>query len=43
MERKYMNSDKAQWKDAALTSLISEMDGGTNIQSKQVNVLQYES
>jgi len=30
-----MNSGKAQWKEPELTTLISEMGGGTN--TKQVN------
>jgi len=37
MERKYVNSDKAQRKELELT--ISEVAGGTNIQSKQARVL----
>ena len=31
MERKYMNPDKAQWKEPELTILISEVGGGTNM------------
>jgi len=34
MKRKYMNSDKGQWKYRELITLISEVDGGTNIQSQ---------
>ena len=34
-EWKYMNSGKAQWKEPELTTLISEIGGGTN--TKQVN------
>jgi len=41
MERKLMNTDKAQWKDPELTTLISEVGGGTNIQSKQAHLLQF--
>ena len=36
MERKYMNSDKAQWKDLELTTQwIGTVVGGTDIQNKQ--------
>jgi len=31
MERKYMNSDKAQWKEPEFATFFSEVDGGTNI------------
>jgi len=41
MERKYLNSDKAQWIDPMLTTLISEVGGDTNIQSNQACILQY--
>jgi len=35
MERKLMNSDKTQWKESELKTVISEVGGGaTNIQSK---------
>jgi len=30
MERKYVNNDKAQWKDPELITLISEVGCGTN-------------
>ena len=30
MKRKYRNTDKAQWKESELTTLISEMGGGQN-------------
>jgi len=43
MERKYMNSDKAQWNEPELTTLISEVGSGKNIQSKQAHVPQYKS
>jgi len=43
MERKYMNSDKIQSKSPSLQPLISEVGGGTNIQSKQGRILQYKS
>jgi len=42
-KRNYMNADKAQWKDPKLTTLISEVGGGTNIQSKQARVPQYKA
>jgi len=42
MERKYVSSDMAQRKEPELTNLISEVGGGTNIQSKQAH-LQYKS
>jgi len=35
-----MNSHKTQCKEPELTNLISEVGGGTNIQSKQAHVLQ---
>ena len=43
MERKYMNSDKAQWKELELTTLINEVGGGPNIHSKQAHLLQCKS
>jgi len=43
MERKYMNSDKAQRKEPELTTWWSATVGsGTNIQSKQIRVLRYK-
>jgi len=42
MERKYLNSNKAQRIDPKLTTvIISEMCGATNIQSNQACILQY--
>jgi len=38
MKRKYMNTDKTQWKNPELTTLISEVGGGTNMQSKQARI-----
>jgi len=38
MKRKYMNTDKTQWKKPELTTLIREVGGGTNMQSKQGRV-----
>ena len=43
MKRKYMNTDKAHWKEPKLTTLISEVDCGTNIQSRQAHVVRYKS
>jgi len=43
VERKYINSDKAKWKNSSLTTLISEVGGGTNIQSKQASVVPCKS
>ena len=43
MKREYMNTDKAQWKEPELTTLISEVGGGTNMQSKPARVLQYKA
>jgi len=43
MQQKYMNTDKARLKEPELTTLISEVGCGTNVQSKQVHVLQYKS
>ena len=42
MKRKYMNTDKTQWKEPELTTLISEV-GGTNMQSKPARVLHYKA
>jgi len=39
MKRKYMNTDKTQWKKPKLT-LISEVGIGTNMQTKPDLVLQ---
>jgi len=41
MERKYLNSNKAQHIDPTLTTIISEMCGATNKQSNQTCILQY--
>ena len=41
MERKYVNSNKAQRTDPKLTTIISEMRCATNIQSNQACILQY--
>jgi len=41
MERKHLNSNKAQPTDPTLTTVISEMCGATNIQSNQACILQY--
>jgi len=35
-----MNTDNAQWKEPELTTLISEVGGGTNMQAR---VLQYKA
>jgi len=43
MKRKYMNTDKTQWKEPELTTLISEVGGGTNMQSKPAHVLHYKA
>ena len=43
MKRKHMNTNKAQWKEPELTASVNEVDGGTNVQSKQAHVLQYKS
>ena len=43
MKRKYMNTDKTQWKEPELTTLINEMGGGTNMQSKPARVLHYKA
>ena len=42
MKQKYINNDKAQWKEPELTTLISEMGDSTNMQSMQARVLQYK-
>ena len=42
MKRKSMNTDKAQWKEPGLTTLINEVGSGTNTQSKQPHVAQYK-
>jgi len=42
MKRKYLNTDNAQWKEPDLTTLISEVGGGTHMQSKQACFLQYK-
>jgi len=43
MEQKYNNSDKTQWKEPELTTVISEVSCDTSIQSKHqhAHVLQY--
>ena len=43
MKRKYMNTDKTQWKEPELTTLISEVGVGTNMQSKPARVLHYKA
>ena len=43
MKRKYMNTDKTQWKEPELTTLTGEMGGSTNMQSMQDRVLQYKA
>ena len=43
MKRKYRNTDKTQWKEPELTTLISEVDGVTNMQSKPARVLHYKA
>ena len=43
MKRKYMNTDKTQRKEPELTTLISEVGGGTNMQSKSARVLEYKA
>jgi len=42
MKRKYMNTDKTQWKEPKLT-LISEVGGVTNMQSTPARVLHYKA
>jgi len=39
MKRKYINTTKAQGKESELTTLISEVGGGTNIQRKLTHVV----
>ena len=34
---------QGQWRESELTTLISEVGGGTNVQSNQAHVLQYKS
>jgi len=43
MERKYMNSDKAQWKEPELTALLGNVGGGTNKQGKNAHIVQCKS
>jgi len=43
MERKYMNTDNAQWKEPELTTLISEVGSSTKLQSMQARVLHYKA
>ena len=43
MKRKYMNTGNAQWKEPELTTLIGEVGGSTNMQSKQARILQYKA
>jgi len=38
-----MNTDKTQWKEPELTTLISEVGGVTNMQSKPARVLHYKA
>jgi len=40
IKRKHTNTDKAKWKEPELTTLISEVGGGKNKQSKQAHVLE---
>ena len=42
-EGKYMDSDKVQWRDPEFETLINEVGGDTNMQSKQTHALQYKS
>jgi len=42
MERKHMSSGKVKWKKSELITLISEVGGGRNTQSKQAHVQQYK-
>jgi len=42
MKRRYMNTDKTQWKEPELTTLISEEGGVTNMQSMPARVLHYK-
>jgi len=41
-ERKYVNSDKARWKELESTTLISEVDGGTNMCCKASKLTFYK-
>ena len=43
MKRKYVNTDKTQWKEPELTTLVSEVGGSTNMQSKPARVLHYKA
>jgi len=43
MKRKCLSTDKAQWKKPELTTLINKVGVGTNMQSMQARVLQYEA
>jgi len=44
MEQNYVNSDKAQWKEPKLATVIgSKVSVGTNTQCKQACVLQCKS
>jgi len=43
MQRKYMNTGKARLKEPEVITLISKVGSGTNVQRKQVHVLQYKS
>jgi len=44
MERNYVTNNKAQqWNELELTTLVSEVSGGTKVQSKQAHVLQYKN
>ena len=43
MKRKYMNIDKTRWKEPELTTLVSEVGGGANMQSKPARVLHYKA
>ena len=36
-----LSSDKPQWKEPKLTTLINEVSGGTNIQSRQAHGFLY--
>jgi len=43
IKRKCVNTDKAQWNEPELTTLISEVGDGTNIRSKEAHALPYQS
>ena len=43
MKRKYMNTDNTQRKESELTTLISEVGGVINMQSKPARVLRYKA